>query len=242
MSWFSKKIKKIAKNDPTAKLHVKALNKAGLGSGNTLRRIADPLSIQQEKIQKGAPITSRTMFDPGNELQEDPNPAKRAALQQAAGYQQGFDTSANVPIPGVTGPVTPLPGGPSQPPPQIMPGYTPFRAQGPYGQQAVQMAGLLGQGQAQNHMMPTYGLLGQSPPQMQTPAVASPATQINSGGGGMLANVFRGFQEQQLASGQPVNSSSAQFPTQQPPMQPQPMAPQQMGMAPRKAPYLWGGK
>lgn len=162
MSWFSKKIKKIAKNDPTAKLHVKALNKAGLSQSNTLRRIADPISIQQEKIQRGAPITSRTMFDPGNELQEDPNPALRAERQAVSGYQQGFDASANVPIPGVNGPVTPLPGGPSQPPQQIpSPGYSQFQANGPYGQQAMQMAGLLGQGQMQNHMIPTYGLLGQ---------------------------------------------------------------------------------
>jgi hypothetical protein len=178
MSWFSKTVRKIAKNDPTAKLHVKALNKAGLSQSNTLRRIVDPISIQQEKIQRGAPITSRTMFDPGNELQEDPNPAKRAALQQAAGYQQGFDASANVPIPGVNGPVTPMPGGPSQPPQQIPgPGYSPFRAQGPYGQQAMQMAGLLGQGQMQNHMMPVPGLLSQPAPMAQPAPMGMPSPQ-----------------------------------------------------------------
>jgi hypothetical protein len=170
MSWLSKTIRKVAKNDPTAKLHVKALNKAGLSQNNTLRRIVDPISIQQERIQQGAPITSRTMFDPGNELQEDPNPAKRAEAQAAMGYQQGFQGSANVPIPGLTGPRTPLPGGPSQPPQQIPPpGYTPFQANGPYGQQAMQMAGLQGQPQMQNHMMPNPGLLSQPAPTAMPP-------------------------------------------------------------------------
>lgn len=156
MSWFSRAVRSVARHDPTARAHVRALNSAGLSQSNTLRRIADPISIQQENIQNGAPITSRTMFDPGNELQEDPNPAKRVALQQTAGYQQGFDGSANVPIPGVT----PLPGGPSQGPPGVQAGYSPFQAQGPYGRQAMQMAGLLAQPQA----MPSGGLLSQPAP------------------------------------------------------------------------------
>lgn len=59
------------------------------------------------------------------------------------------------PIPGLTGPVIPgagvIPGQmppmqmpPMQTPPMQMPGGPPFMASGPYGQQAMQLAGLLG--------------------------------------------------------------------------------------------------
>lgn len=165
MSWFSKAVKKIAKNDPTAKAHVKALNKMGLSSSNTLRRVVDPLSVQQEAIQKGAPITARTIFDPGNELAPDPNVGIRAQRAAEAGYQQNFNDSANAPIP----------GGPSgaMPAPQT---YTPFQAQGPYAQQAMKMAGLLGQTPAP--MGTGYGV-GMAAPQ------SIPYISAGQGSGGM---------------------------------------------------------
>jgi hypothetical protein len=170
------------------------LNKAGLSQSNTLRRIVDPISIQQEKIQQGAPITSRTMFDPGNELQEDPNPAKRAELQALAGYQQGFNASGGVPIPGLTGPRTPIPGGPSYPPQQIPPpSYSPFTPQGQYGQQATQLAGLLGQGQVQPHMQST-GILAQQPAAVPSAAPVQPQMQPPMKQVGMVrAPLYRGY-------------------------------------------------
>lgn len=73
-------------------------------------------------------------------------------MQDVYNPQQNFLGSANVGIPGVNAPVgsgAGIPGlvgvaPPQSPLPQVPPQNT-FQAAGPYGQQAMQMAGLLGQ-------------------------------------------------------------------------------------------------
>ena len=77
------------------------------------------------------------------------NPQMLAILQamQQSPHNAAFNGSANMPIPGLTGPrATPM-----GPPQQPIPGPTmgnhmmqPFQPSGPYGQQALQLAGLLG--------------------------------------------------------------------------------------------------
>lgn len=90
----------------------------------------------------------------------------RARDQQQQQYAGVLGNAAQQPIPGFTGPAgsgagIPTPGGVGMAPPQqplpggtptmgnhMMPGQAlqPFMASGPYGQQAMQMAGLLGPG------------------------------------------------------------------------------------------------
>lgn len=105
--------------------------------------------------------------------------AQAQTMAQQQGAQQAFDQSANAPIPGLTGPTTGLLGGPSPQAGVVTAGLmnphqtqlqeplpqqpAPFQPQGPYGQQAAQMAGLLSgrgfvppppQGQPQDPNMP----------------------------------------------------------------------------------------
>jgi hypothetical protein len=93
-----------------------------------------------------------------------------ALLQQQQQSQQTLANAARQPIPGLTGPTTQggIPGQPTvgmAPPQQPLPAPPPqpFMASGPYGQQAAQLAGLLGGG---NQMIPPpgnqaqHGLLG----------------------------------------------------------------------------------
>lgn len=80
-----------------------------------------------------------------------------------------FNRSATVPIPGLTGPTTPMTG--MAPPNQQLPNPgipqapmnpQPFMSNGPYGQQAAQLAGLLGQSQIPTQPIgpQAQGLLG----------------------------------------------------------------------------------
>lgn len=80
------------------------------------------------------------------------------AQQQMAGQGQ-VAQAALAPIPGLSGSRTPMPG---QMPP--MP-QQPFTAQGPYGSQAMQMAGLLSPGPKQMG----GGLLGRPPRAFRIP-------------------------------------------------------------------------
>jgi hypothetical protein len=70
MSWLSKGLHKVAK--VVSKPMDKTWGALGMGTGNTLRRALDPMSIQLHKVGKGEPITTRMIVDPGNELQAAP--------------------------------------------------------------------------------------------------------------------------------------------------------------------------
>lgn len=104
-----------------------------------------------------------------------------ARFQQLMQERQAQDqatlaNAAQQPIPGLTGPTTPgqipgvigmaPPGVGMAPPQQPLPGgqaLQPFMANGPYGQQALQLAGLTGGQRMGNHMQPHQGLLGAPP-------------------------------------------------------------------------------
>lgn len=99
--------------------------------------------------------------------------------QQEQQDQSALANAARQPIPGMTGPVTPMPtvgmAPPQQPPlPSPIQQPQPFMASGPFGQQAMRMAGLLGG--AGNHMVSPpgniqtqQGLLGAPPKGFRIP-------------------------------------------------------------------------
>jgi hypothetical protein len=106
-----------------------------------------------------------------------------ARLQQMMQQRQqqdatALETARTQPIPGFTGPTSTgqIPGVGMAPPQQPIPGVPPqpFLASGPYGQQALQLSGLLG-----NHMMPgniqtQQGLLGAPPKGFRLPFYRPP--------------------------------------------------------------------
>jgi hypothetical protein len=80
MSWLSKGIRKVAKNSPAIKINNAIYKGLGISSGNTLRRALDPMSVQAEKVKKGAPLNARLALDPGNEvIAADPKVAPQQA-------------------------------------------------------------------------------------------------------------------------------------------------------------------
>lgn len=128
----------------------------------------------------------------GNRLVQNPQgqwmnqSAYNTYMQDVWNPQQNFLSSANSPIPGVTGPYgagTGVPGlltGEGAPPriPSPQMPMTPFQAAGPYGGQAMRMAGMGG------------GLLGGGVPSPQQPTMGY---QGLLGGGGMDGGMKRGF-------------------------------------------------
>ena len=99
--------------------------------------------------------------------------------QSQAQQQQGLANAARQPIPGFTGPAGTGAGIPTgmAPPQQPLPGPTMgnhmFTPQGPYAQQAMQMAGLLGGGAPMQNpagnIQTQQGLLGGSPKGFRVP-------------------------------------------------------------------------
>jgi len=104
-----------------------------------------------------------------------------AAAQQH--QDQYLATAGQQPIPGLTGPTNSgasvLPVGMAPPNPQIQgPAPQPFMASGPYGQQAMQLAGLLGGGMQMPQQpisgMQAQGLLGGAVKGMRVPFYRPP--------------------------------------------------------------------
>jgi hypothetical protein len=119
-------------------------------------------NLAPKEIQPGGFNPGRDWFGidlDGSLAAEQVRKARERALAQQTAAQGQFNQSANVPIPGLTGmappsavpgllggglnqiqdPIGPNPIGPQQPGPQQA-----FTVFGPYGNQAAQMAGLLG--------------------------------------------------------------------------------------------------
>jgi hypothetical protein len=107
-----------------------------------------------------------------------------ALIQQRLQEQQqqhasALETARTQPIPGLTGPTTQMPGQPTvgmAPPQQPLPmpnaGNHMFTPQGPYANQAMQMAGLLGGSPMMNpsgNMQTQQGLLGAPPKGFRIP-------------------------------------------------------------------------
>jgi hypothetical protein len=82
-------------------------------------------------------------------------------------FTDSFNRSANSPIPGLTGPRAAPMGPPQQPiPSPTMGNHMMPQFQGPYGQQALQLAGLLGN---QGNIQTQQGLLGAPPKGFRIP-------------------------------------------------------------------------